>query len=46
MKKLKFLLVLIVFCAVSVYAQPCAASGSKLDQSSFRNVSPNEVSVE
>lgn len=46
MKKLKLLLALTVFCAVSVYAQPDATSESKLNQSSFRNVSPSEVSVE
>ena len=46
MKKLKLLLALTVFCAVSVYAKPDAASESKINQSSFRNVSPSEVSVE
>lgn len=46
MKKLKLLLALTVFCVVSVYAQPDATSESKLNQSSFRNVSPSEVSVE
>ena len=46
MKKLKLLLALTVFCVVSVYALPDATSESKLNQSSFRNVSPSEVSVE
>lgn len=46
MKKLKFLIAAFVFTVVSVYAQTDATNESKFNQSSFRNVSPNEISAD